>query len=336
MNNCHYTSLFIGLFLAFFIVSIAYLPQFALILFFSLIFNSLLTGRVDAMSNRMPRPLAALAVLLCFIVFMGLAFFIASSTIVPMGQDFINRLPPMMTSFMALPWVKEVPFLSDGLDSVWKQLTTFSTEMMRSSLSVVVSVFTRVIDIVLILLVTYYFLTDGVKIKHWIVSLFAEDQQARIMRLLGDIWQSLRVYISSQLCICLLMGALVYAYFAYRSLPYGPVFAMFSGVCEFIPLVGPTIASCFASLIMVTISPVIGVETIVFFLIVTQINHNIIYPAFVGHSLRLHPLAIILGLALAGELIGPLGMFLAVPTMVTGRLVIEDIHRAYVEREINE
>ena len=337
MSNRQCASVGMGLFLVAILLSIAYLPQFATIIFVSLILHSLLVDTVDSMSaGRMPRALAALSVLGCFVLLMVVVFVLVSATVVPMGQDFINRLPQMVKTFMALPWVKDLPIIGSELNSVWVQLTNFSVDLMSSSITVVVSLFTRVIDILLTLLVTYYLLADGERIKYWLASRFADDQQDRIMTLIEGILGSLRVFIVSQLKICVLMGLLVYSYFAYRSLPYGPVFAIFSGVCEFLPVVGPTIASCFASLIMVTISPLIGLQTIIFFLIITQINHNLIYPAFVGHYLRLHPLAIILGLTLAGELIGPLGMFMAVPTMVIGRMIVEDIYRAFAESKTNE
>lgn len=336
MGSRHLTSLGLGLFMAGIVLSVAYLPQFAVVIFVSLALDLLLSGLVDRMEARVPRLLAAFSVLFCFVLLMVVVFVILYATVVPMGQDFVNKLPQMVASFMALPWVKELPLFGEEINNAWTQLTKFSVGFMSSSLSMLVSAFSRVIDIVLILLSTYYLLAEGAEIKAWLVSLFAADQQGRIAALLENILRSLRVFIISQIKICLLMGVVVYSYFAFRDLPYGPVFAVFSGVCEFFPLVGPVIASCFASLIMVTVSPVIGFHTIIFFLFVTQLNHNLIYPSLVGHSLRLHPLAIILGLTLAGELIGPLGMFLAVPTMVTLRLVVEDIHRAFVEKETNE
>ena len=61
---------------------------------------------------------------------------------------------------------------------------------------------------------------------------------------------------------------------------------------------------------------------------ITQANHNFIYPVMVGKSLHLHPIAILLGIMLGGFLLDAPGMFLAVPLMVIVRLVIEDIYAA--------
>ena len=63
----------------------------------------------------------------------------------------------------------------------------------------------------------------------------------------------------------------------------------------------------------------------------TQVNHNLVYPTLIGKSLNLHPIAVILGIILGGELLGAPGMFLAVPFIVICKLVIEDIYQNRLE-----
>ena len=92
-------------------------------------------------------------------------------------------------------------------------------------------------------------------------------------------------------------------------------------------MLGPTVASAFGVLLTATVDPWIAIQTAGFYLILTQLNHNIVYPTLIGKSLDLHPVAIILGIVLGGELLGPAGMFLAVPFIVICKLVIEDIYK---------
>ena len=123
------------------------------------------------------------------------------------------------------------------------------------------------------------------------------------------------------------MGTVVFLYFTARDIPYAVVFAVLSGVSEFIPVIGPTIAALFGVSVAATISLWMAAQTLFFYLLITQANHNIIYPTLIGKSLHLHPIAILLGLLLGGCLLDAPGMFLAVPLMVIIRLVIEDIYR---------
>ena len=69
-----------------------------------------------------------------------------------------------------------------------------------------------------------------------------------------------------------------------------------------------------------------AIQTAIFYFILTQVNHNVIYPSIIGKSLNLHPLAIILGVIFGGEILGAAGMFLAVPFIVIFKHVILDIH----------
>ena len=146
------------------------------------------------------------------------------------------------------------------------------------------------------------------------------------MKLFNRILAALRTYICSQLIICCITAIIVFLYFTLRGLPYGSVFGMVSGICEFIPVLGPTVASAFGTLLTATEDPFIALQTAGFYLILTQINHNFVYPTLIGKSLNLHPIAIILGIILGGELLGAAGMFLAVPFIVICKLVIEDIY----------
>ena len=105
------------------------------------------------------------------------------------------------------------------------------------------------------------------------------------------------------------------------------MFAVVSGISEFIPVLGPTVASAFGTLLTATVNPLMALQTAGFYLILTQINHNFVYPTLIGKSLHLHPIAIILGIILGGELLDAAGMFLAVPFIVICKLVIEDIYQ---------
>ena len=70
--------------------------------------------------------------------------------------------------------------------------------------------------------------------------------------------------------------------------------AMVSGIAEFIPVLGPTVASAFGTLLTATVEPFIALQTAGFYLLLTQINHNLVYPTLIGKSLNLPPIAIIL------------------------------------------
>ena len=144
----------------------------------------------------------------------------------------------------------------------------------------------------------------------------------------NSILNSLQIYVRSQLLMCCVTGIVVYAYFSIMGIKYASVFAVVSGICEFVPVLGPTIASIFGIMLTATDAPFLIIQTACFYLIMTQINHNVVYPGIVGKSLHLHPLTVILGVVFGGEVLGPAGMFLAVPCIVVVKHLIEDIYHS--------
>ena len=306
------------------------LPSVAFVVFISLLLSLLLRRLVDHLQKRMPRGLAAAVTLPVFVLVVIGFLTLVSSTLIPSLQKFIKDLPEITASVQQLPILSESNFLSQEIDELWNEMANLSILALKSSLTMLISIFSKVLDIVIILFVTFYLLKEGETIERWFAHLFPSKDYTRVLTLFAKILKSLCIYITSQLAICFIMGPLVFLYFTLRGLPYASVFAVASGISEFLPVIGPTLASAFGTVLTATVSPWIAMQTLCFYLILTQLNHNVIYPLLIGKTLNLHPIAIILGILLGGELLGAAGMFLAVPCMVIIRLVIIDIHAAEV------
>lgn len=304
-----------------------FMPQLAFIIFISLLLQLLLLPVVDRLATKMPRSLAAGLVLLGFISLGLLLLALVSKSFLPTFSRFVMDFPQLTEQIQNLPWLHDSEFLQGQLDDIWGEMKNASTEVLKSSLTMLLSIFSKAIDLVIILFVTFYLLKDGESIKEYLASLFPTRDYSRVLLLFNRILLSLRIYICSQLVICCITAVIVFLYFTIRDLPYASVFAVVSGICEFIPVLGPTVASAFGSLLTATVNPIVALQTAGFYLLLTQVNHNFVYPTLIGKSLNLHPIAIILGIVLGGELLGAPGMFLAVPFIVICKLVIEDIYK---------
>ena len=307
------------------------LPQLAFIIFLSLLLQLLLAPLVDRLAKRMPRASACgLALLALLLVIFGVLT-VVTSTLIPTFTRFVTDFPELTEKIEQLPFIHNSTVLADSLDSLWLELKNASVDALKGSLDIIVSLFGKVIDFVIILFVTFYLLKDGEQIKAYLASRFPRRDYTRVQTLFDNILAALRTYIVSQLIICCITATIVFLYYTVRGLPYASVFAVVSGLCEFIPVLGPTVASAFGVILTATVSPMIALQTILFYLCLTQVNHNLVSPTLIGKSLNLHPIAIILGIMLGGELLGAAGMFLAVPFIVICKLVIEDIYRDRIE-----
>jgi len=321
------TSIIIGSSFALLFSMFWFFQSLAFIVFLSLLLNLLLNASVERLAKRVPRPLAAAVVLLTFLALVIGFLAMVSRSFIPTFTKFIADIPEITANLQILPDFLFSDFITQELKGLLSELTTFSIAALKSSLSILISLFNKFLDLVLILFMTFYLLKDGDDIKNYLAKLFPHKDYPRIISLFDNILQALKDYIRSQIVICLLTGSIVFIYFTCRDLPYASVFAVLSGISEFVPVIGPTIASAFGVVLTTTQAPLLALQTLTFYVILTQVNHNFVYPYLIGKSLNLHPLAIILSIIFGGELLGAAGMFLAVPATVIIKLVIEDIYR---------
>ena len=323
----HKTSILLGISFILLLGSFWLLPQLAFVVFIALLLHLLLCPMVDYLHRyrMIPRGLAAAITLILFLIAVTVLFTVLSTPLARSAQKFSQDLPALTESMRDL--FASYPAIAQEVDKFWRELASFGIDALRSSLDVLFSFFSKIFDVVIILFSAFYLLKDGREIEEWITRLFPKKDHLRVFKLFDRILLSLHTYICSQIAICLLMGTVVFLYFTARDIPYAVVFAVLSGVSEFIPVIGPTIAALFGVSVAATISLWMAAQTLFFYLLITQANHNIIYPTLIGKSLHLHPIAILLGLLLGGCLLDAPGMFLVVPLMVIIRLVIEDIYR---------
>jgi len=319
------TSIILGITFSLLLSMFWFFQSLAFVIFISLLLSLLLETSVERLAKKMPRALAAFIVLTAFIALIIGSLALLSRSFIPTFTRFIADLPQLANSLQGLPFLGHSDFIAQEFESLFNEMTTFSVEALKSSLAMLLSLFNKFLDLIIIIFVTFYLLKDGKEIKSYLAGFFPHKDYPRVIALFNSILQALKDYIRSQIVICLLTGGIVFAYFTLRDLPYASVFAVLSGISEFVPVIGPTAASAFGVVLTATQTPYLGIQTLIFYLILTQINHNIIYPYLIGKSLNLHPVAIILSIIFGGELLGPAGMFLAVPCTVIIKLLIEDI-----------
>lgn len=338
MNLANYrTSIILAVTFTLLLSTFWFYQDFAFIIFLSLLLQLLLKPVVDFMERRkIPRAIAAALAIIAFILVLAALASVISRSVLPSFQRFVAELPTIGQSLQQLPIFSDTDFIKDEFVNILDRLRSVGAELLRASLSFLLVAFGKVMDFVIIIFVSFYLLKDGLTIKLWLADLFPHTARRRVLCLFDTLLIALRAYICSQLVMCVITGVVVFAYFNLMELPYASVFALLSGISEFVPVLGPTVASTLGILMTAAAVRELTVQTAFFYVALTQVNHNIVYPALVGKSLHLHPVAVILGVVFGGEILGAAGMFLAVPFIVIVKIVITDIYRDRQEMKAEE
>ena len=174
---------------------------------------------------------------------------------------------------------------------------------------------------------------QGRKLLYAFVPEKAADATIRILRLTNDTFAN---FLSGQ-CIevCILGGMFAIAMAIFR-MPYIPLVSVLIAVTAFIPVVGAWIGcACGAFLILVS-NPVQALGFVVLFIILQQIENNMIYPRVVGTSIGISGMWVLVAVSVGGALFGVAGMFLMIPmAAVIHTLLREAVAKKLEEKEID-
>jgi N-acetylglutamate synthase-like GNAT family acetyltransferase len=161
----------------------------------------------------------------------------------------------------------------------------------------------------------------------------------RIRRQITDVWNA---FLRGQLVMGLAMVVITTMVCLIIGLPYAVVMGLIAGVTEFIPNVGPIIALIPAVLVALFTGSTtftgmshlgFAVLVLVLYIIIQQIEGNILLPRIMGESLNLQPLIVLIGIIVGGNMAGIVGMLLAAPVLATLRVVSNYIFCRLYDRD---
>lgn len=159
------------------------------------------------------------------------------------------------------------------------------------------------------------------------------DEVVRIMRMTNSTFSN---FISGQCLEALILGLMFAICMPIFGMPYMPLVSVIIAVTALVPIVG-AFAGCFIGTFFILVdSPVMAVWFVVMFLILQQIEGNLIYPKVVGTSIGLPGMWVLLALSVGGGLMGIGGMLLMIPVAsVLYALIREFTVKRLKERNID-
>jgi predicted PurR-regulated permease PerM len=190
----------------------------------------------------------------------------------------------------------------------------------------------KVFVYLLIPFIVFYLLKDMKSMHRGVLMLIPGAYRGRVSRILHDIDAALGQYIRGQLTVCFILGILTYIGYKIIGLPYAGVLAVFAGITDVIPYIGPFLGAAPAILIALTVSWKIAVLTIAINLLIQFLEGNVVSPLVVGKTLHLHPLLIILAVTVGGEVAGITGLIFAVPLVAVGKVIFQHTYHHIVRR----
>ena len=173
---------------------------------------------------------------------------------------------------------------------------------------------------------------QGRRILYSILPEKRTDEIIRVLRLTNVTFSN---FISGQCLEALILGCLFAVVMAILKMPYIPLVSVVIAVTALIPVVGAFVGCVVGAFFILVNDPVQAVTFIGMFLVLQQLENNLIYPRVVGTSIGLPGMWVLVAVTIGGELMGVGGMFAMIPLAAVGyTLAREFTDRRLAERNI--
>jgi len=183
--------------------------------------------------------------------------------------------------------------------------------------------------VLLIVIMVYYLLSDGNKLKPKILSFIKEEHKDIASKLLQDCDDILGHYVTGQAKVALSLALLIFIGYKIIGMPNAIVLASITFVLAFIPFVGFFIAMIIPAVISISM----GIDTIiklaVVFIVVQTLKGRVVVPLVMSKSMKIHPLTDIILVILAVALLGPFAAFAVVPIYAILKNIILTVMNAH-------
>jgi len=309
-----------------------YVARKTLIAFLFAVFFAYLVDPAVSRVEKFARSRAgAISVIYLLIVLaLGTLFFFIGPRIGHEVQKLTESMPSLVERINSGQIVQDIGIEHGLTKSTRDQLSAFLKAHTGDLLKVAQRVGLRVAEaaqeswiLVIIPILAAFFLKDGRAFSQVALSfVHSKPQREFLQGVISDMNLMLAQFIRAQLTLAALSW-LAYASFLglIMHVPYALMLGTAGGILEFVPVVGPLVASVL----------IVGVALLngypywlivgIFLIIWRLVQDYVVSPRVMGKSMELHPLAAIFGVLAGAEIAGVLGVYLSIPVMASLRIV---------------
>jgi len=186
-----------------------------------------------------------------------------------------------------------------------------------SVFSAITSLFGGLATFFLVLVLCFYFSVKKDGLKNLIHSVTPSKYQKYTMQLFVRIQDKLGLWLRGQLFLSVIIFSITWIGLFALGIRYSLVLALIAGITEIIPFIGPIIGAVPAVLLAFLQSPIDGLFVLILYIVIQQLENNVIVPKVMQKTVGLNPIVVILVILLGAKLAGVLGALLSIPVAVS-------------------
>jgi predicted PurR-regulated permease PerM len=311
----------------------------------ALVLAYLMTPLVDRLARVMPR---AVAILLVYLVFIGvMSAFLAWLIPAVTGQvrDLADNIPSYQQQLQGFgsdvaQWYQSLPISPEVRQAIENAVRNSLGAIGNAVQQTVVGAFKAVsgafgfvVGLFIIPFWLFYVMKDkdrGITALNNMLPRAWRNDIWRIFRIINGILSS---YIRGQLLLGLAVGVSVTVGMLIVGAPYAILLGLISGLTEIVPVIGPILGAIpgVALAAFHLEGWVMVLKVLAVYIIVQQLENNLLVPKIQGDSVKLHPSIIMVAIVVGSQVMGLVGLIIAVPVAAILRDIYLYLYRRFAE-----
>jgi predicted PurR-regulated permease PerM len=305
--------------------------------FFAWLLNPLVKRLINKKVNK------TFAVIISYLLFLAVIYLVCAFTVPALTEqisDIVAAIPDIVSDVNK--WINDL-FLKlsnitlQNLDNVkasfLKKITEMASDLQKGlpemTVNIISGIASGIGNIVLSLILGFYLLFDYDNFCEGFSKLFPKNARKELKVLTSRISTTSYAFIIGTLWLSLLLFIVSIIGFSIIGLNAPVLISFVCVITNLIPYIGPYIGAAVAGAIGFTESPLIGILTLVFILIVQTIDGNLLQPLVMSKKMNLSPITILLSLLVFGYFWGIFGMVIATPLVAIIKIIYEFFDEKY-------
>jgi predicted PurR-regulated permease PerM len=268
----------------------------------------------------------------------------------------ISKAPGQFMRFQEWiePYYQYVPILEDWInvnlsDVDWQDmaqrglqfLSTGAGSLFNSTVGIISNVALRILSILIGLVFAIYVLFEQENLKRQskkiVYSFFNEPKADEIVHIMRVSNQAFSNFISGQVLEALILGTMFWITLSILQFPYALLIGVLISVTALIPIIGAFIGCVIGALLILVLDPMLAVWFLLVFIILQQIEGNLIYPFVVGNKIGIPSMWVLMAVTIGGSLMGITGILIFIPLFsIIYTLLKEKSNKRLNEKNIHQ
>jgi len=182
-----------------------------------------------------------------------------------------------------------------------------------------------IFGVISILILSFYLLVEAESLFHYLIRFVPESRRPIVATASREAVTKVSAWLRAQLILACVMGTFAAVGLAFMGEPYFYVVALIAAVGETIPVIGPIIGGITAFIVAIGVSTKLALTVGVYFLVLHQLEANILVPKIMERRVGVSPVAVMVALLIGGALMGVVGAILAIPTAAILAVIVDEL-----------